>query len=161
MELDFGTLSIGILAVIICVLPFVVDYRSRKKKENNLLQPLKKFAQQQNAQISEYEVCKNFIIAIDKKENSFFFYKEEKDNIISQFIDLDTIQTCQVITAHKTMTNAKGNYKVVAKLELSFISNSKTERIIEFFDADISPQLNGEIQLIEKWNKLINKQLKK
>lgn len=59
------------------------------------------------------------------------------------------------------MSHAKGNYKVVTKLELSFISlhQGKVEQTWEIYNADILPQLNGEIQLIEKWCKLINKQL--
>ncbi len=159
MDLDFGTLFIGVLALLACIAPFALDYRSRKNKEANLLQPLKNFAQQHNAQINDYEVCKDFIIGIDKKENSVFFYKQ--DNAVLQYIDLDTIQTCKVITSHKTMTNAKGNYKVITKLELSFVSTSKAEQIIEFFNADTSPQLFGEVQVIEKWCKIITNQLKK
>lgn len=161
MELDFGTIAIGIFSVLICVLPFALDYKSRKKKETNLLQPLKKIAQQQNCQISQYEVCENFIIGIDKTKNRIFFYKEGKDKAIERFIDLSSIQTCKVITSHKTMTNARGNYKAIIKLELSFISidHSKIEQTWEFFNVDVSSQLRGEIELIEKWCKLINKQL--
>lgn len=161
MELDFGTIAIGLFSVLACVLPFALDYRSRKNKENYLLQPLKKIAQQQNCQISEYEVGRNFVIGIDKAKNSVFFYKEEKENAISKSIDLATIQDCKVITSHKTMNHAKGSYKVVIKLELSFISinQGKTEQTWELYNADISPQLNGEVQLTEKWSKLINKQL--
>ncbi|WP_338813973.1 hypothetical protein V9L05_00680 [Bernardetia sp. Wsw4-3y2] len=159
MELDFGTIAIGVFSLLACILPFILDYRSRKKKENKLLEPLKKIAQQQNCQINEYEVGRNFVIGIDNIEKSVFFYKEEQGKVISQVIDLDIIQTCKVITSHKTMSHAKGNYKVVIKLELSFISNTKTEQTWEFYNADVLPQLNGEVQLTEKWSKLINKQL--
>ncbi|AFM06077.1 hypothetical protein Fleli_3765 [Bernardetia litoralis DSM 6794] len=161
MELDFGTLAIGVFALLLCIVPFVLDYKSRKKKENNLLEPLKKIAQQQNCQIGEHEVCQNFIIGIDKGKKSVFFYKEEKGKITEHFIDLATIQTCKVITSHKTMSNAKGSYKVIIQLELNFISKNqgKIEQTWEFFNADVSPKLNGEVQLVEKWCKLINVQL--
>jgi hypothetical protein len=159
MELDLGTLLIGFFALLCCIVPFVIDYRSRKKKENNLLQALKKFAQQQNCQINQYDICQKFIIGIDKTKNNVFFYKQEKDITVEQSINLADIQTCKVITSHKTMTNARGSYKAVVKLELSFISNSKAEQKLEFFNADISPQFEGEIQLIEKWCKLVNVQL--
>ena len=161
LEIDLGTIITGVLALLICILPFALDYKSRKKKENNLLQPLKKIAQKQNYQINEYEAGRNFIIGIDKAKKNVFFYKEEQDKITERFIDLATIQDCKVITSHKAMNNTKGSYKVVIKLELSFVSinQGKTEQTWEFYNADVSSQLNGEIQLIEKWSKLINKQL--
>lgn len=78
MELDFGTLAIGVLAILACILPFALDYRSRKNKENYLLQPLKKIAQQQNCQISEYETGRNFAIGIDKAKKVSFSIKKKK-----------------------------------------------------------------------------------
>jgi hypothetical protein len=159
MELDFGTLAIGLFALLCCIVPFVIDYRNRKKKENNLLHSLTKIAQQQNCQINQYDICQKFIIGMDKTKNRVFFYKQEKDTTVEQFINLADIQTCKIITSHKTMTDARGNYKAVAKLELIFTSNSKAEQKLEFFNADIFPQFEGEIQLIEKWCKLVTTQL--
>lgn len=157
MELDFGTLAIGILSLIALIFPFVLDYRSRKKKENNLLQPLRKMAEQQNFQLNEYEVCNNFVIGIDKMKNMFFFHSEGKDNSISKFIDLSIIENCKVITSHKTISNSK----VINKVELSFIDKNKTEQTVDIYNADGIFRLNGEIQLANKWCQIITNQLKK
>ncbi len=155
MEFNLGAIIIGIISLLALIFPFVLDYRNRKKKENNLLEPLKRFAQQQNGQINDYEVCENFIIGIDKARNSVFFYKEEKDNVISQFIDLNDIQTCKVITSQKTMSNSK----IVDKLELNFMDKNQAKQTINIYTADGISRLNGEIQLANKWSELINKQL--
>ena len=161
MELDLGTLLIGFFALLCCIVPFVIDYRRRKKKENNLLQPLKKAAEQQNFQMNDYEVCNNFIIGIDKLKNIFFFYSQEKDNAISKFIDLSTIENCKVITSHKTRSSATGSSKIINKLELSFVSSdkSKAEQTVDIFNADGFSRLNGEIQLADKWSKIVTNQL--
>lgn len=47
------------------------------------------------------------------------------------------------------------------KLELSFlpIANDKPEIKLEFFHIDVSVQLYGELQSIEKWSKIINDRL--
>ncbi len=55
-----------------------------------------------------------------------------------------------------------GNQKMIDRLELCFISKAKDkpEIKLEFFNADVHPQLYGELQTVEKWSKLINGRLK-
>ncbi len=161
MELNWGAAIIGVLSLILLMIPFFFDYKKRKKKENNLLQSLKTVAAQQNGQIDDYEICENLIIGIDRTKNNVFFYTKEKNNEISHCIDIADIQSCKVVTSHKTLTNAKGNYKIIDKLELSFIplSQSKIEQLIEFFNMNNSHRLNGEIPFVNKWCTIINNQL--
>ena len=55
MEMDWGTALFGIITMALCTLPFVIDYRNRKKKEKHMLQTLKDTAQKQNCPDCNHE----------------------------------------------------------------------------------------------------------
>ncbi|HET6245272.1 MAG: hypothetical protein H0V01_02025 [Bacteroidetes bacterium] len=138
--MDLGSAIIGAILIAICIVPFILMSRGRKKREKQILQSLTDIAVQHNCQISQHEFCGDFVIGIDEAKNFVFFHKQRKDRVIEQFIDLAKIQNCKVINSNQTITNKDGNYKVIDKLELSFIpiAKEKTEITLEFFNSDVS-----------------------
>lgn len=160
--MDLGSTIIGIVAVIICILPFIMMNNGRKKREKVLLQSLSEIAARYNCQISRYDVFSNFAIGIDEAKNVVFFFKQNDDNKMTQFVDLSKIQSCKVINTSRTLKSRDGNQKITDRLELNFIPAVKNlpEVKMEFFNAEVSLHLNGEIQTIEKWCELINSRLK-
>jgi len=152
-----------ILAIIIaiCIVPFILMSRNSKKRERKTLQSIINIANQQDCTITKHEICGDFIIGIDETKNFVFFFKQ-LNIVVEQFINLADIQNCKVKNTTSTVTNKHGNYNVIDKLELSFIpfDKKKKEITMEFFNADNSIQLVGELQSVEKWSNLINDCLK-
>ncbi|MCC6754323.1 MAG: hypothetical protein IT266_10120 [Saprospiraceae bacterium] len=158
--MDLGTTITGIIILLICIIPFVIMYLNNQKREKKLLQELSTFAERNNCKISQHELWNNnSLIGIDETANMIFFIKKLKGNEIMQQINLTEIQKCRVINSGRTVSNKNGSHKVVDKLDLAFTfhDKNKEEIIVEFYNADYdSLTLSGELQLVEKWCKIIN-----
>lgn len=162
MKMDLGSALMGAIAIIICVLLYILLNRNKKKREKLFLQPLLKMAAQNNCQIHKHEIFGNFAIGMDETKNFVFFHKLANDEVIEQSVDLGEIQSCKVINTSRMLKSRDGgSQKVIDRLQLSFIPLTKTKPGIkmEFFNSEVSIRLNGELQLIEKWSKLINDHL--
>lgn len=155
MEIDWGAAIVGLIMILICIVPFVIMYYNRKKKENKMLQSLNEIAKPHNCKINQHEFCGDYVMGIDESRNFVFFFKQKKEEAVSQFVDLAEIQSCQVVK------KAISTYSI-QKLELAFLptNKSKTETKFELYDEEINTQLSGELQFIDKWAKQINDRLK-
>ncbi|MFA5432545.1 MAG: hypothetical protein WC319_06685 [Candidatus Paceibacterota bacterium] len=155
MEMDWGTAIVGLIMLLICIVPFVIMYYNRKKKENKMLQSLNEIAKPHNCKISQHEFCGDYVMGIDESRNFVFFFKQKKEEAISQFVDLSEIQICQVVK------KAISTYST-QRLELVFLptNKSKTETKFELYDEEVNTQLSGELQFVDKWAKQINDRLK-
>ena len=131
---------------------------SRKKNEKKFLLSLQNLAKGQNSEITQHEICGKYIIGIDETKKFVFFQLKSHEVFKENFIDLSTIKNCKIVNISSATSN---NNKVIEQLSLSFspINKSKTNIILEFYNTELSTQLNGEFQSIEKWNTLINKNL--
>lgn len=160
--MDLGTFIVGVIALAICVLPFVLMIGGRKKKEKKLLLLVSTMAREHNCKISQYEFCDEFVIGLDETANCLFFFRKSNDKETGQHINLAEIKTCKVISTGHTISNKEGSYKAIEKLELqfSFIDKNKTDLFLPFFKEEEDIELSGEIQVIEKWDKIVNERLK-
>ncbi|MFC4875038.1 hypothetical protein [Negadavirga shengliensis] len=158
MEIDLGTTLVGVVGLAIFALPFVYDYRNRKKKERLLFQSLKGIAQEHNCEISQYEFCSDFIIGLDESKNFAFFYKKKEENFVSQHVDLSEIQTCHTAKKARTIKTKEGNLVITDRIELCFTpaNNRMNEIRFELYDKEINTQLSGQLQLADKWVKQLN-----
>lgn len=162
MEMDWGTAIIWLIMILICIVPFVIMHYNRVKKENKMLHSLKENAQQQNCKISQHEFCGDYVMGIDESRNFVFFFKQKKEEAISQFVDLAEIQTCQVVKKTRNVKNDIGSLGFIERVELSFTPTNKNkgETSFELYDEETNMQLSGELQFVDKWTKQINDRLK-
>jgi hypothetical protein len=161
MENDFLAYILYTVVIVLCVLPFALDYRSRKKNENHLYKSLVEFAVNHSCMIHKYEVCRNFIIGIDDDNNSIFFFKKLEFDSSYRYIQLATIAQCQTIKKMASYVEKERLQNAIEKVELSFKpkDKSKNEILIELFDQKTNIQLSGELEFAEKWVQLINGRL--
>jgi hypothetical protein len=161
MELKF--VLIGAILLAICILPIILVIRSGKKAERKMKQSLTSIANQNNCQISQYELCGDIVIGLDEIKNFVFFHNRSNGKTTAQAIELANYQSCKIVKTSRTIKSNKGNYTEIEKLQLSFapITKAGNEIILNFFIVDDSFQLNGELQVIEKWSNLINNRLNK
>lgn len=161
--MDFGSSIIGLIFLILCTIPFVILSIRRQNKINLLFESLNNLAKQNNCNISQKEQFSNFAIGLDENRNYLFFYKNKKNKEIAQNINLADIQSCRALNSGKIAGNGSGSSKLIDKLELGLTPKSNTggDILLEFYSLEDSMQVNGELQVLEKWVALINDQLKR
>ena len=148
--MDSTSLTIGIILLIVCVLPFilfsVINSKKRKKRIQNLIQK----AKENNATIQEKDDWNQSIIGIDKTNKMLFFSKksEEIDKFIS--INISELLKCRI---EKT----ENKHNVLEKLELELTFASRPTIVVEFFNIDENRLILNEIEIIQKWQTLLNK----
>lgn len=148
--MDSTSLSIGIILVIICVLPFILFSLNNSKKRKIRIQNLVKKANESNATIQEKDDWNRSIIGIDKRNKMLFFSKnsEEFDKFIS--INISELQKSRI-------ERTENNHKVLEKLELELTFASKPTVVLEFFNVNETRIILNEIEIIQKWQTLLNK----
>ncbi|MBP6128528.1 MAG: hypothetical protein KA210_14025 [Bacteroidia bacterium] len=148
--MDSTSLTIGIILLIVCVLPFilfsVINTKKRKKRIENLI--LK--AKENNATIQEKDDWNQSIIGIDKTNKMLFFSKksEEFDKFIS--INISELLKCRI-------ERTENKHNVLEKLELELTFASRPTVVLEFFNKDETRLILNEIEIIQKWQTLLNK----
>lgn len=163
MELDLGTALIGLILTLAFVVPVIILFFSRSKRENKMLAILNETAAQHNCKINHYEFRGDFVLGIDGNRNFVFFLKQKKQESISQYVDLSQIQKCEVINKSKELKSDKTSIKFIERLELCFTPKNQNlkETKFELYDAELNTQLNGELQFADQWSKRIIEHLKK
>ncbi len=161
--MDTATLTIGLISIAICAMPFVLMSVSKSNKKKYLFNSLSGIAAQQNCELTQYETSGNIAIGMDKSAGVVFFFRKPTDDSrkgIGQFVNLAEVRECKLIKTSAPPMNKNSGGKT-ERLELSFslLTDNKKEMRWELYNADENPQLVGELELAEKWVKIINERL--
>lgn len=160
--MDSNTIVIGGIIVLFGITLYILNIRSKKKKEAQFLQPLSRLAEKDNCKISQYDIWNNSVIGIDTTQNIVFAIRKKKENETSVVVNLAEIFRCRVIEVSRTSGPKEGNSIAFDRIDLAFINKdkSKADVVVEFFDANTDRlTLTGELQLAEKWCVLVNNKL--
>jgi hypothetical protein len=161
--MDLGTIIITIVFIAIVTVPFILTGYSKKRKKKNLFRRLTEMAENDDCTITQHEFCADFVIGLDGMANRLFFYKKVETLEIAKSLHLREFKSCKVFNSNRTVVNKNEKYYVVDKLELIFYPAEKRapEISIELYNDEYdSLTLSGELQLAEKWEKLLNERLK-
>ncbi|PKP14350.1 MAG: hypothetical protein CVU08_00790 [Bacteroidetes bacterium HGW-Bacteroidetes-3] len=160
--MNLGTAITGAIFIAIFMLPFIFMLQGRKKKEKQLLQSISTVANNHHCKISQHELCEEFAIGLDETANHLFFLKKTADQEIAQHVNLAEIKSCKVVKTERSVNSKDVNYKSIKNLDLqfSFLDKKNSDLLFSFYDAEENMELNGEIQTIEKWAKIVNNHLK-
>lgn len=156
--MDTATIIIAAILLAICILPFILISRNRKKNEQGLLQSLQDEAQKVQCIINEHEFCCNIMIGLDTNKNTIFYLKKGNSGNEHKHLVLDAFKQCELV---KTMQDSSESSRI-QKLALKFIpiSDKSQPVFLEFYDSNERFQLNGELQMIENWFKIITNRMK-
>ena len=160
--MDSNTIVIGGIIVLFGITLYILNSRSKKKKEAQFLQPLSRLAEKDNCKISQYDIWNDSVIGIDETQNTVFAIRKKKEKETSIVVNLAEIFRCRVIEVSRTSGPKEGNVIAFDRIDLAFINKdkSKADVVVEFFDANTDRlTLTGELQLAEKWCVLINNKL--
>jgi hypothetical protein len=161
--MDLGTIITTLVFIAIVTVPFLLTGYSKKRKRNNLFRRLTEMAEDENCIITQHEFCGNFVIGLDGMAGRLFFFKKVENLEIAKSVNLREFKSCRFINSNRTVNDKKSSYNVVDKLELCFYPNdkSKPDISVELYNDEYdSLTLTGELQLAEKWEKLLNERMK-
>ena len=156
--MESGTTIVGIIIVIICIIPFALISFKRRKHTKRQLSRFIHFAEKNNRKVSRFDVWNNAAIGIDDAARTVFYTRNSGDQKAAQHIQLADISKCRIVNTGRAVNNKGGNYSVVDKLELGFsFHDNRNEIFLELYNvAHDNLTLNGELQLGEKWCKIVN-----
>jgi len=157
--MELGTSIAGAIMIALCVLPFVLSNRNRKRHEIQLLKMLTNIINNQNCKLSRYECFGDIIIGIDEIALKVFFLSFINAIEKNQYINLSEIKHSKVVCISKTHNNEKS----IDKLELCFCAKIKTTPDIkfEFYNSDNCSHNSPDYLIVDKWSKIINENINK
>lgn len=138
----------------LCFIPVAFVQFKRKAKANKMKQRIKNLAAHSSAQILEWDIWDTCSIAIDESKKYLFFSDIETENDVALTIKFSDIKKCVVFNGNKA---SSANASI-----MSLIITTKDEDIeLEFYNSSKDGfVLSGQLQLIEKWNKIIRANIK-
>jgi hypothetical protein len=156
--MDLPNLIIGFVVLLLCAAPFILMNRHSKNKKQKLIQSINQLAASSGSSITTFDVLNDAIIGIDQNKRELFFVKNLEELVVEEKIILKNYQPIQV---KKKTANHKGNSfnnQFIKKIYLHLEPKSTAikEVNLELYDEETQFQLNGELQLAEKWEKLCN-----
>ncbi len=144
---------LAIIMVLVIASPFILAGKARKNREKNIKISLDELASSNNTSIKDFDLWFGCGIGSNSTLDKLFFVRNLEDANDKVAIDLKEFQQCKL----KKDINKAGN---LTHMELVFTPKNKSvsEKKIEIFDTEINPQLNGEIQVSEKWLQRLNQE---
>jgi hypothetical protein len=153
--MDVGTTLIGIAILLMIIIPLVIINRKKKKLEAQFLQSFLFLGEKNNNRITIYDVWNKSAIGIDKINHKLFYLQRTAVEDFTIEIDLSSIQKSRVVSINLTMNGQSVTDKI--SLVLAYRDKNLTEKVLEFYNNETDDlNLNGEIQLADKWLKIIN-----
>jgi len=154
-SLIFGLAILGLFLI-----PVFYFQRTQNKAMRELAKSFKQFAASNSINISKSDFWDNMYgIGIDDKNNKVLYVKHNNQNDVVAVLDMNDVDKC---TIEKLTENhhTKRNHETVVNhvnLVITHSNGNKNKDLLEFYDESVSPRLNSELVLAEKWQKLISK----
>lgn len=149
--MDTGSIIIGAVMIAFCLLPFILMSNNRKKNTKKFTENLISSSRNNNCVISESEYSGHFMIGIDTNNNELLFTDKYNEVFESKAIDLNNVTSCKLVRLMKSQDTTES-----VSLQFQLKGNANSENNLEFFNLNKQRGLDGEIQIVQKWEKIIN-----
>jgi len=155
--MDLATLLIGIGAVAIMVMPIFLIQFFNKRKEKNKLNGLKNKAQTLGVDITRQESWNEQFIGLDTVNCKLVIFNNIEDISSSKIHDLTSFKNCSLNIERRGGKSKKEHSSVIERINLILQpTNLNTpECKINFYDSAINMSIHNEMEVAEKWEKLI------
>lgn len=157
-NMDLTTSLIGLGLVALTVLPILYFHFVQKNKRKRFLQDFLNLAAQQQVKINRHAMWgHSCAIGLDENSNKLFYLKKRDNEDTRLSINLTDVEKCRL----QIQRRAQNEEQVIDRLELvfSFRNGRTAEKTLLFYSKDEDLSLNGELQLAEQWQALVNTQL--
>jgi hypothetical protein len=155
--MELTTVAFGLLVAAICIVPFVLISRNKRRKEKTFIDLITSLAAKSNGKIDEYDRWNTTIIGIDHSGFNLFFCRTGAPAELQKAIPLSDVLSCNVESEKRTIKAE--NYDVIEKigLRIAFRDARTSATLLPFYDAGYdSLTVVEELNLAEKWSKKIN-----
>lgn len=152
--MDATSTIVGLAIIALIILPFAVARIKRNNKNKDILARLKQYATGMGFEISEFEIFRNFIIAIDTKNKICFFKKE--DSMEYQLVLLGLVTNHEVIKSTRLVNVGNETNEFIEGIALSFIEAGK-QKTFELFSSQSNFHFTDELRIAKKWDEQIKK----
>jgi hypothetical protein len=162
-DIDPVTLSLSFLLFGALCTPFIYHSLKNSKKRKALEVKLHELASQKNGHISQSEFWRNFYAIGLDQENKLLAYLRNNGEPLVFLIDLQQVKSAKI---HKIAREVKSDAskRIILDyvgIELSYLQEGSKPTVLEFFDAELFTDLNGESVIAESWLESIQNTLKK
>lgn len=156
--MELGTTIVGAIIVALFAFPLILLKRSATKKEKLITKSLEKLVANSNGTISSYEISGECAFAIDDTKNQLFLYRRGKEAEFENQLNLNDFQCCRIVKKAESSGTSGSTFNRIERLELSFLPRNKQNPMAKWliFDDSEKMQVAGELQLLEKWSKMLN-----
>ena len=121
---------------------------------------LREAAARQNCTLDEYDTHGDMAIGMDADRKTVFFLGKRGDADTLQHVHLAKVRACHIVKAQRGAKGAQAD-RPIDRVELNFLpkDNSNGEVRFVLYREMAGSSLNGEAQLAEKWEDLVQRQL--
>lgn len=159
--MENNSIIVGAIVLICAILPFLLLGREEKKQNKKRLQEFNQFVKENSGNIARIEKWKDRVLGHDRYSDRVFYFFSNSEFTRKEIIDLSKISKLEVEKSYREIDLSEGKVKIVNRVELIFHGRDSRNFSIDFYTNDYDEKaLNGEIQLAEKWCKLIQNDIK-
>lgn len=155
--MDLPSLYIGIAIIAAILLPFFLISRRQKKRENLLQKKFIENGLKYGVEITETEQWKDRNLGLDSVKKKLIFRHFINQEMTETLIDLSNFNRALLETS---MLGSADSATAFDKINVRLKSKTgNKDEMISFFKSETDSIMYFELQLAEKWVKLINEVL--
>ncbi|MCF8247423.1 MAG: hypothetical protein K9J37_20450 [Saprospiraceae bacterium] len=160
MEISNSLAVIIFLACIIVPIWWLVSSGNKKKKA--LANKVNSLKAQYHINISDSDSWDNVMLGIDKAARKILWIREVDGNDESLVVDLGKIEQCKKVNVSRNVNVGKVSSQVLDHLGLELFAKDRAEKpvLLDFYNSNNSYIFNFQLELQDKWQKLIGESLK-
>ncbi len=157
MEIDIATGLIAFLSIAALSLPFLLDRRMRRKRNDLLVRTVQAMAHAHQGRISQHGICGDAILGLDHYRAILYFINRREGMASEARIDLRQVRACEAaIFARGTKGSAEPPRTERVELSLLPRDGSKGATRLLLFRDGLGQLANGEAQFAEDWARVIS-----
>lgn len=155
--MDLATLLIGIGALAVMIVPIFLIQFSNKRKKTKKLNSLKDKAKSLGVAINRQESWNEQFIGIDTMNCKLVVFNNIEDISSSKYFDLKDFKSCSLNIERRGGKSKKEEGSIIERINLILQSTSlnNPDSKINFYDSAINMSIHNELELAEKWEKII------
>ncbi len=159
--MDISTTLIGLVMLALFVVPIWYAVQKESTENKYFLKTFMEEARKESLNITAYDRLHHALIGVDRTAQKVLFAEINDEQITTRVVNLDGLKSCAVFEVSSTKKTKHGKEKVIGGIDLQFVyfDPKRADVFVRFYDGqnDLAP--DGEMQLAEKWNTLLQPKL--
>ena len=155
--MDSERIILGSIVVVVVIIPIAILKIKASLKKRRIKDLLFSLAQPHNTTIIRYDHWNSSAIGLSRNSTQIFLVCNDKNEEKKQVIALSFFNKCKLVNDNAGAAFNEGSYKVTNAVDLELTGKNKPTERINFYriqkDGDL---LTYELEVAEKWCRLIN-----